>query len=75
MEIEDIQKSLDTIYLDYYDGLYYDRHLKMLLKNLYSHLDIPIEEWSELLLDAQWKYATEDDFETKRKQIIEENVE
>lgn len=75
MRTEDVQKSLETIYLDYYDSLYYDRHLKLLLKNLYLQVDIPIEEWSDLLLEAQWKYATEDDFETKRKQIFDETVE
>lgn len=75
MRIEDVQKSLETIYLDYYDGLYHDRHLKLLLKNLYFQVDIPIEEWSDLLLEAQWKYATEDDFETKRKQIFDETIE
>lgn len=69
MEIEDVQKNLETIYLDYYDGLYYERHLKLLLKNLYLQLDISIDEWSELLLEAQWKYATENDYEAKRKQL------
>jgi hypothetical protein len=32
-------------------------------------------KWSELILDAQWKHATEEDYENKRRQLREENKE
>lgn len=69
-----IESALEAIYLDYYDGLYTEQKLKYVLKALYIKANIDINEWSEMILDAQWKYATEDDYEKKRKEL-EENAE
>jgi homospermidine synthase len=46
-----------------------------MLKKLYLDSNIPINEWSEMLLDAQWKNATEVDYEINRQQLVEEEKE
>jgi hypothetical protein len=74
MELE-IKKRLEHIYLDYYDGLYNEQQLKMLLMRLYKQLNMSDSKWSELILDAQWKHASEEDYEIKRRQLDEENKE
>ncbi len=75
MQIEEIRDNLEAIYLDYFDGLYTDQQLKMMLLNLYKKCDIDITEWSELILDAQWKHATDQDYKDKIKQLKEDNKE
>ncbi|MCK6255462.1 hypothetical protein LCY76_02330 [Fictibacillus sp. KIGAM418] len=74
MHIHEIIACLEAIYLDYYDGLYNEHQMKFMLKKLYLDSNIPINEWSEILLDAQWKYGTEEDYELKRQQLMEEET-
>ncbi|MCR2805385.1 hypothetical protein [Paenibacillus soyae] len=66
---DEMMTKLETIYADYYDGLYSEDQLKTMLKRLYSESQIDITKWSEMLLDAQWKYATEEDYRNKREQL------
>lgn len=66
MEIEEIRTNLESLYLDYYDGLYSDKQLKIMLLNLYKKCNVSSSQWSELILDAQWKYATEQDYQEKK---------
>ena len=75
MDIEEIKRNLEAIYLDYYDGVYTDRQLKTMLLNLYKKCNVSSSQWSELILDAQWRYATEQDYENKIKQLEQENRE
>lgn len=72
MEKEEVNKNLDSIFLDYYEGLYNERQIKLMLLKLYNEVDIEISKWSEMILDAQWKYASEEDYIKKRLQLIEE---
>lgn len=69
MKKQDVIKSLESIYLDYYDGLYTEAQLKFMLNELHKQTAFSISEWSEMILDAQWKYATEEDYEIKRQQL------
>ncbi|MEK4343176.1 hypothetical protein [Brevibacillus sp. FSL L8-0710] len=73
MNKEELIKNLESLYVDYYDGLYNDEQLKLMLKKLYLKVNIDASEWSELILDAQWKYATEEDYKQKRQQIAFES--
>lgn len=75
MNIEEIKKNLENLYLDYYDGLYSEKQLKIVLLNLYKQLDITDLHWAELILDAQWKHATDQDYEDKINQLKEETRE
>lgn len=75
MNINQIKKNLEAIYLDYYDGLYTDNQLKTMLLNLYKQSNVTSPQWSELILDAQWKYATDKDYENKIKQLEQESRE
>lgn len=75
MEIDQIKKNLEAIYLDYYDGLYSDHQLKTMLLNLYKQSNVTSSQWSELILDAQWKYATDQDYENKIIQLEQESRE
>lgn len=75
MSFDEIKRNLEAIYLDYYDGLYTDRQLKTMLLNLYKQCNITDSQWSELILDAQWKYATDKDYENKIKQLEQESRE
>ncbi|MFB6367181.1 hypothetical protein ACFCP7_24660 [Paenibacillus elgii] len=76
MTNKEIVSNLEAIYLDYYDGLYDEHQLKVMVKKLMlQNAHIPIEEWSELILDAQWKNASERDYAAKRFQIAFENQE
>lgn len=34
MNIEEVKRNLEAIYLDYYDGIYTDQQLKTMLLNL-----------------------------------------
>ncbi|MEB2492938.1 hypothetical protein SOP93_17395 [Peribacillus frigoritolerans] len=74
MDIVNVIKNLESIYLNYYDGLYTNLQLKQMLLNLYKKCDLPTAHWSNLILEAQWKYATEQDYAEKRKQL-EQNRE
>lgn len=69
MDKKQIALHLESIYLDYYDGLYTEYQLKMILKKLYKEVNIDINTWSEMILDAQWKYASEKDYDEKRMQL------
>lgn len=71
MSENDLKACLEGIYQDYFDGLYNDHQLKIMLKQLYLDSNIPINKWSEMLLDAQWKHASEEDYEIKRKELEE----
>lgn len=73
MNKEELMRSLESLYVDYYDGLYNDEQLKLMLKKLYSQVNINETEWSDLVLDAQWKHATEEDYMQKRHQIALES--
>ena len=74
MNIDEISRNLDSLFVDYYDGLYDDRQLKHMLKKiLIQNPDISSMKWSELVLDAQWKYADEKDYAQKRFQLAFEN--
>ena len=42
MDIEEIKRNLEAIYLDYYDGVYTDRQLKTMLLNLYKKCNVSI---------------------------------
>ncbi|MCP3742475.1 hypothetical protein [Rossellomorea sp. BNER] len=42
---------------------------------MYKQCSIPDTKWSELILDAQWKYAIEKDYQDKIKQLNEQNKE
>lgn len=75
MNKKEIMKHLETIYIDYFDGLYNESQLKFMLLNLYKKVDINISEWSEMLLEVQWKHATEEDYEKKRQQLAEFDTE
>jgi hypothetical protein len=72
LDNKEIVKNLEAIYSDYYDGLYTESQLKHLLLKLYKNTNVSSTRWSEMTLDAQWKYATEEDYEVKRKQIVAE---
>jgi hypothetical protein len=74
MELE-LKKSLEHLYLEYYDGLYTEHQLKYMLLKLYKQSNLSDTRWAELILDAQWKHATEEDYEIKRRQLREENKE
>lgn len=69
MKIEGMKVHLEAIYIDYFDGFYSGHQLKQMLTKLYCEANIPIDKWSELILDSQWKHATEQDYEEKRQQI------
>ncbi|MEH7131409.1 hypothetical protein V7103_24875 [Neobacillus drentensis] len=75
MDLTKIRKSLEAIYLDYYDNLYTEYQLKFMLLQLFKQYDLTDSQWSELILEAQWKHATEEDYENKRRQLVEENKE
>jgi hypothetical protein len=75
MDLTKIKKSLEAIYLDYYDNLYTEHQLKFMLLQLYKQCDLTDIQWSELILEAQWKHATEEDYENKRRQLDEKNKE
>ncbi|MEH7108844.1 hypothetical protein [Bacillus sp. JJ1764] len=75
MNREDIMKNLESIYTDYFDGLFNINQLKFMLNKLHKQTDIEINEWAEMLLDAQWKNATEDDYEKKRQQLKEIDID
>jgi hypothetical protein len=75
MKREEIKINLEAIYLDYYDGLYNEIQLKHMLKKLYIKANVDISEWSEMILDAQWRHATEEDYENKRRELEEEEKE
>jgi hypothetical protein len=66
---EQIESVLEAIYLNFYDGLYTEEQLKYTLKKLYLKANVTVNEWSELILDTQWKYATEEDYEKKRREL------
>ena len=72
MKLDEITKNLESIYHDYYDGLYTDGQLKIMLKKLHVQSNVNISEWSELILDAQWKYATNEDYQHKRNELDSE---
>jgi hypothetical protein len=42
-----------------------------MLTKLYKKANIGISEWSEMILEAQWKNASEAEYEQKRKQLTE----
>mgnify|MGYP001274114372 CR=1 FL=1 len=65
----EIKKNLEAIYIDFYDGLYNESQLKHMLLKLYKKSNVSSSEWSEMVLDAQWKNATEKDYAEKRNQI------
>lgn len=76
MTISEIIQNLEALYVDYYDGLYNDQQLKMMLKKLMlENPHVPSSEWSEIILDAQWKYASEKDYAKKRFELAFENQE
>ncbi|MED4462726.1 hypothetical protein [Metabacillus fastidiosus] len=64
-----VRKNLEAIYTDYFDGLYNEFQLKQMLLKLYKQTNLPSTIWSDMILAAQWKNATEEDFERKRQQI------
>lgn len=66
LELTEIQKRLEKIYLDYFDGLYTDHQLKFMLSQLFKQCEVPEGQWSNIILDAQWKYGTEEDYEIKK---------
>lgn len=72
MKIEEIKMNLESIFIDYYDGIYNEQQLKLMLKKLYIKANVDISEWSEMILDAQWKHATDEDYENKRRELEEE---
>jgi hypothetical protein len=74
MDRSEMQVNLEALYVDYYDGLHSEYQLKLLLKKLYLESNIPISEWSEMVLDAQWKDGTDLDYQTKKLQISLENI-
>ncbi|MGF9715056.1 hypothetical protein [Paenibacillus naphthalenovorans] len=73
MKKSEVQTHLEALYIDYYDGLYTDQQLKQMLTKLYKAVDLTSQEWSEMILDAQWKYASDRDYELKRLQLIRDN--
>ncbi|MDF2858271.1 MAG: hypothetical protein K0Q87_4122 [Neobacillus sp.] len=75
MDLTKIRKDLEAIYLDYYDNLYTEHQLKFMLLQLYKQCNLTESQWSELILEAQWIHATEEDYENKRRQLVEENKE
>jgi hypothetical protein len=76
MSKEEIMESLESIYQDYYDGLFTEEQLKSMLLRVQQKSNITdIQEWSEMLLDAQWKHASFADYEKKKKLLIEESVD
>ena len=48
---------------------YMHLQLKTMLLNLYKKCNVSSSQWSELILDAQWRHATEQDYENKIKQL------
>jgi hypothetical protein len=46
-----------------------------MLLQLYKQCDLTNSQWSELILEAQWKHATEEDYEDKRRQLEDKNKE
>ncbi|WP_127484297.1 hypothetical protein [Paenibacillus ehimensis] len=74
MNVDEIKRNLEALYIDYYDGLYSERQLKFLLKRAYKKYNVPIDQWSELILEAQWKHATETDYGLKRAQLAKESM-
>jgi hypothetical protein len=75
MELEEVKQNLESLYIDYFDALYSEHQLKMMLLKLYKQSKITDIKWSELILDAQWKYATAEDYNVKIKQLAEQNKE
>jgi hypothetical protein len=75
LDLTKIRKDLEAIYLDYYDNLYTEHQLKFMLLQLYKQCNLTESQWSELILEAQWIHATEEDYENKRRQLVEENKE
>jgi hypothetical protein len=73
MDFNTIKKNLEAIYLDYYDNLYTEHQLKFMLIQLYKQSNLTDSQWSELILEAQWKHATEEDYENKSRQLNEKN--
>ncbi|MCK8487007.1 hypothetical protein M0651_07485 [Paenibacillus sp. MBLB2552] len=73
MKKSEVQTHLEALYIDYYDGLYTDQQLKQMLTKLYKSVDLTSQEWSEMILDAQWKYASDRDYELKRLQLFRNN--
>lgn len=73
MEKQEIRATLESLYNEYYDGLYSEEQLKAELKTLYLGISISADEWSELILDAQWKNASEKDYLDKKIQIAQES--
>ncbi|MEY8752899.1 hypothetical protein [Alkalicoccobacillus gibsonii] len=37
--------------------------------------EVTDEQWTNLILDAQWKHATDEDYDIKRQQLPEDNKE
>lgn len=69
MTTEEVRKNLEAIYIDYFDGLYNEFQLKQMLLKLYKKTNFSSDVWSDMILTAQWKNATEEDFERKRQEI------
>ncbi|MGG1639100.1 hypothetical protein [Paenibacillus sp. NRS-1760] len=76
MKKEELIQHLEAIYIDYYDGLMNSTQLKITLLRLQRIFNSTnASEWSEMILDAQWKHAIEEDYEKKRRQIAEDTLD
>ncbi|OIJ11335.1 hypothetical protein BKP37_15780 [Anaerobacillus alkalilacustris] len=75
MDIKRVQENLEWIYLDYFDGLYSEKQLKLMLLKLYKKTNLTDKVWSELILAAQWRHASEEDYELKKLQLRAEYKE
>jgi len=72
MELKEIKDKLESIYSEYYNGICSEEQLKSVLKSLYIKSSFSAGEWSELVLDAQWKNASDKDYFEKKIQIAQE---
>ncbi|WP_226582572.1 hypothetical protein [Halobacillus litoralis] len=59
MELEEVKQNLESLYIDYFDGLYSEHQLKMMLLKLYK----------------QSKMTGTEDYNVKIKQLAEPNKE
>lgn len=76
MNIEEAALNLESIYVDFHNGLYTEAQLRHMLLKLRSELpDIDSMTWSEMVLDAQWKHATEADYELNKNRLPDDELD
>lgn len=71
MKKDIIRGKLELLYLNFYNRKFSEDKLKHMLKELYLESKLEINEWSEMVLDSQWIFAKDVDYENKIWQLSE----